>query len=88
MVSSLASRLLVVVVSLTFSVPSGLAAQKLPQDSASRAGRCDFRLITCDSGCDKLIDIGNAVSDCKKQCDDRHRRCMRWAAEGSKPQPK
>ena len=76
--------LLVLAAGLLGTAPYGFAAQKLPQDRASRAGRCDLRLINCTGGCDDIIDIGNAVRDCNNQCDARHRRCMRWAAQGSK----
>jgi hypothetical protein len=40
---------------------------------------CDKNNIDCSTGCDKLIDIDNNISNCRTQCDDRYRRCQKWA---------
>ncbi len=66
--------------------PAALAAQKLPQDSVSRAARCNLRFANCT--CDHLIDLETLIADCEKQCQTRYDRCLRWAAQGSKPKPK
>jgi len=40
---------------------------------------CDMNNMSCDSGCDDLIDIDNNISNCRAQCDARYSRCQRWA---------
>jgi hypothetical protein len=46
---------------------------------SERMARCDANLLACDNDCLKIIDIDNAIRDCKNRCEVRHARCQKRA---------